>query len=98
MGRWLWSAAVCCSLSISPGGVGASEDTGIIGFLQMREHKITIRSTPAGIRYSVQSADGRAVAMSLDASQLEARFPRLHQVLDSGVASSIPGAIVWAGQ
>ena len=98
MRRWLWPAAACGALALSLGAVEASEDSGVIGHLQMREHRITIRSTPVGIRYSVQDADGRPVAVSLDASQLEARFPRLHQALDSGVASSIPGAIVWAGQ
>jgi hypothetical protein len=55
-----------------------------LGFLETRDRSIEIQAGETG-SYTVRSKDGKVLAENISASQLQAQFPKLHQIV-RGVA------------
>lgn len=66
----------------------AADSAKAILILQTRNHRLTVFGSNNASRYSVATAEGVALADKLTASELQGRFPELHEIL-TGVA--------WAG-
>lgn len=62
------------------------KDDRVIGHLQGRSHKITMYAEDDGERYSVYDMDGHLIGEQLDAAELCAAFPELHEIVEQGVA------------
>ena len=59
----------------------------IIGHLETRDKRITVRSGPDGPVYTVKSDDGKILAEGVPQSQLLARFPELESLVEHGIAA-----------
>ena len=66
----------------------AGQDSGglVIGHLKTRDKMITIRTGPDGPLYTVESEDGKILAVDLPAAELSAKFPELKDVVERGIA------------
>lgn len=58
----------------------------VIGHLEKRDKIITIRTGPDGPLYTVETKDGKILAVNLPAEKLFAEFPELKNVLERGLA------------
>jgi hypothetical protein len=77
----------------------ASPKTGtnlpVIGYLEGRDHTITIKAGPKGPVYSVRTTDGKVLCENLSQKQLTARLPEVGELIKTGVAGT-PGAWIDA--
>ena len=73
----------------------ASTNFLIIGYLEGRDHSITIKAGPKGPVYSVKTADGKVLCENLSQEQLSARLPEVGGLIKTGVADT-PGAWIDA--
>ena len=55
-----------------------------LGFLETRDRSIEIKAGEQG-PYTVRAKDGKVLAENISAAQLQAQFPKLHQIV-RGVA------------
>jgi hypothetical protein len=62
----------------------ASKTHAIMGYLQTRDHKITIKAD--GL-YTIADKDGKVLAENVSLKDLQASNPRLHGILERAVAS-----------
>ena len=71
----------------------------VIGHLQTRHFRVTISEGANGPHYTVQSTDGRQLAEQLRPDELAARWPELHQTIQSALAADTDQGqcILWAG-
>jgi hypothetical protein len=67
----------------------------VIGYLEGRDHSITIKAGPKGPVYSVKTADGKVLCENLSQEQLSARLPELGEFIKTGVAGT-PGTWIDA--
>jgi hypothetical protein len=58
----------------------------LIGHLKTKNKLITIRRGPDGPLYTVETKDGKILAVNLPAEKLYAKFPELKKVLERGMA------------
>jgi hypothetical protein len=58
----------------------------VIGYLRTRDKFITIRTGLNGPLYTVETRDGKILAINLPAEKLYAEFPELKNVLEQGIA------------
>jgi hypothetical protein len=56
-----------------------------LGFIETRDRSIEIKAGDTG-SYTVRTKDGKVLAERISASQLQAQFPQLHQILQYGYA------------
>jgi hypothetical protein len=56
-----------------------------LGFLETRDCSVEIKAGDSG-SYTVRTMDGKILAERISASQLQAQFPQLHQILRYGYA------------
>jgi hypothetical protein len=58
----------------------------VIGHLRTKDKFITIRTGPNGPLYTVETKDGKILAVNLPAEKICAEFPELKYVLEQGIA------------
>ena len=61
-------------------------DEAVIGHIEMRNRRVTVRSTVGGLRYTVRDARGAVVHKDLTLDELQARAPRVGEVMRTGQA------------
>ncbi len=66
----------------------ANSDFIVIGHLKTRGEMITILTGKAGRRYTVKTKGGELLPEKISGKELQARYPRLHRVVDRGFAGS----------
>lgn len=59
----------------------------VIGYLEKRDHVITIKSSPHGTVYSIATKDGKILHENVSAEQLKAKAPELYQAVKTGLAN-----------
>ena len=64
----------------------AAPDYPVVGYLKKRDKTITIKTGPDGPLYTVESKDGKILAVNLPAEKLYAKFPQLRNDLENGFA------------
>ena len=57
----------------------------VIGHLETRDKKITIRTGSDGPLYTVKSESGKILAVDLPAGELSDRFPELKDIVERGI-------------
>jgi hypothetical protein len=67
----------------------------VIGYLEGRDHSITIKAGPKGPVYSVRTADGKVLCENLSQQQLSASLPEVGGLIKTGIAGT-PGAWIDA--
>ena len=69
----------------------AANPTGsVIGVVQLRDERMTIHSTPDGVRFTVATRDGAVLGRGLSPTELAARHEVLYRVYRSGYAANEP--------
>jgi hypothetical protein len=58
----------------------------VVGHLQARDRRVTIRSTTDGPRFTVRANDGAVLADGITAAELQAQQPELFRAVETGVA------------
>jgi hypothetical protein len=58
----------------------------IIGHVRTKNNFITIRTGPDGPLYTVETNDGKILAVNLSAEKLYAEFPEFRSILEQGIA------------
>lgn len=76
----------------------ADDQAPSIVHLAFRDHIVTIKSSPRGLRYSVRTTSGTLLSEDLTDDQLLAAYPKLHSHIRSSVASDDSGRFIWAGR
>ncbi len=76
----------------------ADDEALAIVHLAFRDHIVTIRSSPQGIRYSVRTTSGTLLSEDLTDEQLLAAHPELHSDIHSSYASGESESLIWAGR
>jgi len=78
----------------------AVADDGAISIvhLAMRDHVVTISSSPDGPRYSVRARSGTLLSENLTDRELLASYPQLYLRINSGFANEDSGSFIWAGR
>lgn len=76
----------------------ADDEALAIVHLAFRDHIVTIRSFPQGIRYSVRTTSGTLLSEDLTDEQLLAAHPELHSHIRSSYANGESGSFIWAGR
>ena len=61
----------------------------VVGYLEKREHVITIKAGPRGPVYSVATRDGKVLFEDLPSEQLKAQAPDIHELIRTGVAGDV---------
>ncbi len=87
-GLQMLPTAAARSLAADSSVVPPADSPKAILILQTRNHRLTVYGSEHTSRYSVATSEGLALADQLTATQLQDRFPELHEIL-TGVA--------WAG-
>jgi len=77
------------SSAVAPKPTTQLEVGKVILVLETRDHQVTVRSGEEGLRYSVATLQGIALADGLSVMELKDRFPDLHEIA-TGIA--------WAGR
>lgn len=95
----LGAFAVAASFSRPPGAVNAAYDAHVaqgrvITRLVGQKQAITITSTPAGVRYSVD-VDGKTILANATLEDLRLKNPESFRQIQSSIATSSPQ--IWAG-
>lgn len=69
----------------------------VIGHIELRDRSVTVRSTAAGLRYTIRAANGTVLHRDLTLDQLQARAPHAAEVMRTGWARQTrPGVQVDA--
>jgi hypothetical protein len=63
-----------------------------LGFIETRDRSIEIKAGDTG-SYTVRTKDGKILAERISASQLQAQFPQLHQILQYGYARNTDASL-----
>lgn len=58
----------------------------VIGHLKKKDMIITIRTSPEGLLYTVETKDGKPLAVNLPDEKLYAEFPDLKNDIEKGIA------------
>jgi len=86
-----WSAAFT--------GVSLADDETLsIVELAFRDHRVTISSSPEGLRYTVRDRSGALLSENLTEQELLAAHPKLHSQIRSSYADDGTGSFIWAGR
>ncbi len=72
-------ALICISASADDAGA-------VVGMLKTNEHIIVITAGPEGPLYTVKSTVGTVLAEQLSGTQLALQFPRLEDLVNTGMA------------
>ena len=91
-------AALLLATLLSTHAALADDEALSIVHLAFRDHIVTIRSSPQGIRYSVRTTSGTLLSEDLTEEQLLAAHPELHSHIRSSYASDESGSFIWAGR
>ncbi len=77
-----------------------ADDEPVVGYLAMRDHVLTLFSSPGGTLYTVRTREGRILLSRATEFELAAQLPRIHKQIRSLIAgsSSGNGDLIWAGQ
>ena len=75
----------------------ADDETLSIVELAFRDHRVTISSSPEGLRYTVRDRSGTLLSENLSEQELLAAHPKLHSQIRSGYADDATGSFIWAG-
>nr|WP_155751752.1 hypothetical protein [Scytonema sp. UIC 10036] len=67
--------------------------------LDLRDHQITINSTPNGFAYTVRSSDGTILDAQLNDTQLQAKYPDIYDAVRPAMADGkgTNDVKVWGG-
>jgi len=63
-----------------------------LGFIETRDQSIEIKAGDTG-SYTVRTKDGKVLADNISASQLQAQFPQLHQIVRYGYARNTDASL-----
>jgi hypothetical protein len=66
-----------------------SADWRVIAHLEKRDQRITIKSGPGGLVYSVTGKDGKVLHRDLSEKELQAKAPELYVFIKTAVGSGI---------
>ena len=72
---------------------GKQSKGSVIGHLKTRDRVITITTGPDGPLYTINSKEGRLIALNLSGEELATRFPALHEKIEKSLADPK----IWAG-
>ncbi len=77
-----------------------ADDEPVVGYLALRDHVLTLFSSPGGTLYTVRTREGRVLLSKATEFELAARLPRIHTQIRSLTAGSSSGTgdLIWAGQ
>ena len=76
----------------------ADDETLSIVELAFRDHRVTISSSPEGLRYTVRDRSGALLGENLTEQELLAAHPKLHSQIRSSYADDGTGSFIWAGR
>jgi len=63
-----------------------------LGFIETRDRSIEIKAGDTG-SYTVRTKDGKVLAERISASQLQAQFPQLHEIVRYGYARNTDASV-----
>ncbi len=90
----LGSCAKWHPLSVSPSSAGKfapTAETGpyrVIGYLEHRDHVVTIKTGAQGTVYSARDKAGKTLFENLTAEQLSTQSPEIHDFIEAAIAGS----------